>query len=111
MFKTIKLASALAAGSLLAAGAYALPVTLSDAQMDVVAGGSFVCPVIKTENVLHAQNSDTLFGGNYYTIGVPAPELTVPMHATNTLENGTSGSPGGQFATPGDTGYTAIWYR
>ena len=92
------------------ATAHAAPLALSTAQLDSVAAAGvetvdgFVCPVIKTDNVLHSPKSGTLGGGEYYTIG--GPNVSVPMHATN--DNG-AGSPAGPFATPGDTSYTAVW--
>ncbi len=94
------------------ASAQAAPVALTAAQMDSVAAAGvetvdgFVCPVIKTDNVLHSPKSGTLGGGEYYTIG--GPNVSVPVHATN--DNG-KGSPGGPFAMPGDVTYTAIWAR
>jgi hypothetical protein len=86
-------------------------VPLTDAQMDRVTGGAapsptgFVCPVITTENVLHAKNGGELGIEGYYTVG--GPDVRVPMHATNGDGNG---SPAGPFSAPGDTDYTAIWY-
>jgi len=87
---------------LLSSGAYAAPVTLSLAQMDTVSGGAFVCPVISTSAVLNAKNGITI-NGAYSILG---PTISVPVSATN--DNG-AGSPGGSFASPGDTSYTAIW--
>lgn len=90
------------------------PVQLTDNQMDQVTGGSFVCPVIKTNNVLHSGRSGTLGpvdgedGQVYYTIGGPTLPDSVPVGATN--GDGT-GSPGGPYTTPGDNTYTAIWYQ
>lgn len=89
---------------LLASSANAAPLSLSTTQMDTVAGGAFVCPVIKTEAVfLHAKNGIQISGGDYSILG---PTISVPVHATN--DNG-AGSPGGAHASPGDTSYTAIW--
>ena len=87
---------------LLASGVNAAPVTLSTAQMDTVAGGQFVCPVIGTDAVLHAKNG-IMINGAYSILG---PSVSVPVHATN--DDG-AGSPGGTFASPGDSTYTAIW--
>ena len=87
---------------LLSSGAYAAPVTLSLAQMDTVSGGAFVCPVISTSAVLNAKNGIQI-NGAYSILG---PNVSVPVNATN--DNG-AGSPGGTFASPGDTSYTAIW--
>lgn len=98
------------AGAFLAFGAHAEPVSLSEAQMDAVtAGGApsptgFVCPVIKTDAVLHAKNGGELGVEGYYTIG--GPQVRAPVHATN---GDGAGSPGGPFSEPGDTDYTAIW--
>jgi hypothetical protein len=106
---TIKITSAVFASCLLATGAYAAPVSLSDAQMDSVAAGGvervdgFVCPVITTEAVLNSPNGMAIGEGHYTIIG---PDVSVPMHATN--GNG-SGTPGGPHSQPGDTDYTAIW--
>lgn len=114
MTKTmIKAGMALFAGCLLASAGQAAPLALSDVQLDAVAAGGmektdgFVCPVISTENVLHSPKGAELGIEGYYTIG--ATGVSVPVHATNTLDNGESGSPPGPFAMPGDTGYTAIW--
>jgi hypothetical protein len=96
--------------SLAAVAAHAEPVALTEAQMDSVAAGGvettdgFVCPVITTENVLHAKNGGELGIEGYYTVG--GPDVTVPVHATN---GDGSGRPGGPFSKPGDTDYTAIW--
>jgi hypothetical protein len=95
---------------LITGSAFATPIVLTDAQMDEVVGGSFVCPVITTDAVMNSPYGGPIADGDY-TIAPPSPELTVPINATNTLDNGTSGSPGGAHASPGDTGYTAIWYR
>lgn len=88
---------------LLASGAQAAPVALSLDQMDTVAGGAFVCPVISTDAVLNATNGAEINGA--YTIA--GPTISVPVHATN---GDGAGSPGGSFSSPGDTDYTAIWY-
>ena len=87
---------------LFASSAYAGPVTLTEAQLDTVAGGAFVCPVIKTAAVMNAKNG-IMINGAYSVLG---PDVSVPIHATN---NNGDGSPGGSFASPGDTSYTAIW--
>ena len=87
---------------LLSSGAYASPVLLTLAEMDSVVGGAFVCPVINTDAVLNAKNG-IMINGAY---SVKGPDVSVPGHATN--DNG-GGSPGGTFASPGDTSYTAIW--
>lgn len=109
----MKIALALFAGSVFASGAYAAPLSLTDAQMDSVAAGGvdkvdgFVCPVITTDAVLVAPNGGSIGevdGTQYYTIG--GPDVAVPEGATN------EGFPGqGNFLTPGDVGYTAIWDR
>jgi hypothetical protein len=87
---------------LFASSAYAGPVSLTEAQLDTVSGGAFVCPVINTDAVLNAKNGIEI-NGAYSILG---PTISVPVHATNS--NG-AGSPGGTFASPGDSGYTAIW--
>ena len=87
---------------LFSSGAYASPVPLSLAQMDIVSGGAFVCPVIKTSAVMNAKNGIEI-NGAYSILG---PTISVPVHATN--DNG-AGSPGGAHASPGDKSYTAIW--
>ena len=94
---------------LLASGAYAGPVTLSEAQLDSVAAGGvervdgFVCPVITTAAVLNSPKGAPIGEGHYTIVG---PTVSVPEHATN--GNGT-GTPPGPHAQPGDTSYTAIW--
>ena len=107
---TMKLTLAVFTTSLLASGAYATPVSLSDSQMDSVAAGGvekvggFVCPVITTDGVLNSPNSMEIAGGHYSIIG---PDVSVPERATN---DGGAGRPGsGDHASPGDTDYTAIW--
>ncbi len=105
MNKTKLTLSALTA-FLLSSGVYAGPVTLSLAQMDTVAGGAFVCPVISTDAIKNSNLHFVNLGDGYYSI-VPDTDITVPVHATN--DNGT-GSPGGNFVSPGNTSYTAIWY-
>ena len=98
-----KLTLTAAAALLLASGAsYGTPLTLSLTQMDSVAGGAFVCPVISTYAVLNA-NAGIEINGAYSILG---PTVSVPVGATN---DGGAGSPGGTFASPGDTSYTAIW--
>ena len=89
---------------LLASGANAAPLSLSTAQMDTVSGGAFVCPVINTDAVLHSKHG-IMINGAYSVLG-QGGDISVPVHATN--DNG-AGSPGGTFASPGDTSYTAIW--
>lgn len=110
MFKQ-KLRSGLPAiiGCLFISTAHAAPLALNDMQMDVVAAGGvdtvegFVCPSISTSSVT---NNDKFFpiGGGYYSFS--GPNVVVPVHATN--DDG-AGRPGGDFATPGDTTYSAIW--
>jgi hypothetical protein len=110
---TIKPGSAaaisLATSLLLAGSVSAVPITLSDAQMDKVAAGGveqvdgFVCPVISTDAVLHSGNGAAIAGGDYTIVG---PTVSIPLHATN---GDGAGSPGGAHSGPGDTDYTAIW--
>ncbi len=87
---------------LLTSGAYASPALLTLAEMDSVVGGAFVCPVISTDAVLNAKNGIQI-NGAYSILG---PTVSVPVGATN--DDG-AGNPGGSFASPGDTNYTAIW--
>lgn len=104
----MNLALSALATALVASSVYAAPVSLSDAQMDSIAAGGvetvdgFVCPVISTDNVLNSANGIEI-NGAYSVLG---PDVSVPIHATN--DDG-AGSPGGSFASPGDTSYTAIW--
>jgi hypothetical protein len=109
---TLNLALVVAIAGLLASSAYAGPILLSDAQMDGVAAGSFVCPVISGKGVVHNAKFFSLpvdgDPSGYYSFG--GPTVSVPQSATNTLDNGAPGSPFGPFAAPGDRGYTAIWY-
>jgi len=112
---TIKLTTAVFTGCLLASGAFAAPVSLTDAQMDAVAAGGvdkvdgFVCPVIPTDAVFKdgAGPGAELGIDGYYTIA--GPDVSVPLHATN--GNGDGSNPGGPFNTPGDENYTAIWAK
>jgi len=64
----------------------------------------FVCPVIKTDAVLHSPKGDTLGDTGDYTIG--GPDVSVPIHATN---GDGAGVPAGPHSSPGDTDYTAVW--
>lgn len=105
-----KLAVAAATSLLIAGGANAAPLTLSDAQMDNVAAGGvetvdgFICPVISTDAVLSSANGAGPIGeGDYTIIG---PSVSVPVRATN---GDGAGSPAGPYSNPGDTDYTAIW--
>ena len=81
---------------------------LTDKQMDQVAAGGvekvdgFVCPVITTAAVLNSPNAVQI-NGAYTIIG---PNVSVPIHATN--DDG-AGRPGGDFASPGDANYSAVW--
>ena len=69
------------------------------------ASADFVCPVIKTENVLNSPKGGALGSTGFYTIG--GPDVSVPEHATN---NDGLASPGGPDQLgPGQVGYTAIW--
>lgn len=70
----------------------------------VVKVDGFVCPVIKTENVLNSPKGAEI-AGDQYTIAGPH-DLSIPIHATNADGAGT---PMGYHASPGDTDYTAIW--
>jgi hypothetical protein len=104
------MALALFATGLFASGAYAGPLSLSDAQMDSVAAGGvettdgFVCPVISTDAVLNSPNSaGPIAEGDYTIIG---PDVSVPVLATNA--DG-AGNPGVSYSSPGETDYTAIW--
>ena len=101
--------SAVLFGCLFASGVNAAPMTLDSAQMDRVAAGGvetvdgFVCPAISGNGVV---KNDKFFaiGDGYYSFH--GPDVSVPVHATN--GNG-AGRPGGEFSTPGDTDYSAIW--
>ena len=105
---TMKLTLAVFTTSLLASGAYATPVSLSDSQMDSVAAGGvekvdgFVCPVISTRGVLNSPKGIEINGA----YSIKGPEVSVPARATN---DGGAGRPGGDHASPGDTTYTAVW--
>lgn len=106
-----KISLAVFTTGLLASGAYAAPVSLSEAQMDSVAAGGvekvdgFVCPVIKTDAVLNSPKGIEIGDGQYSIAG---PNVSVPVHATNRNGEGRPG-PGNDRAAPGDTDYTAIW--
>jgi hypothetical protein len=108
----IKITSVAFTACMFATSAYAAPVTLNDDQMDSVAGGAFVCPVIKTDGVLNASNGapDTTAIGDtgYYTV-VTATGLKVPAGATNGDGDGFPSGDATTFSAPGDTDYTAIW--
>jgi len=68
----------------------------------------FICPVLGGNAGGGQGNSApdkfvTISGGDSTIIG---PNVSVPVHSTN--DDG-AGSPGGDHASPGDDGYTAIW--
>jgi hypothetical protein len=85
------------------------------------ASADFVCPVLGANGTKGAEGlAGAMENGNPklgtlsdggFTIGGPdvGGGGGVPDQATNTLPDGTAGSPGGTFASPGDRGYTAIW--
>jgi hypothetical protein len=113
---TMKIAVAAFTGCLIASGAYAAPITLSEAQLDAVAAGGvdrvegFVCPVITTDGVLNSVHGIQIGEGHYSILG---PTVFVPLGATNADGEGGaagSGTPPGPHAQPGDTDYTAIWF-
>lgn len=70
----------------------------------------FVCPVLGGQAGQDHGNSDPEpivgIGGGDSTVG--GPDVQVPVHATN--DDG-AGTPPGPHASPGDTGYSAIWAR
>jgi hypothetical protein len=85
-----------------------------------VAAADFVCPVLGANGHNGAQgvataadngnpNLQQIGGGDWSVIGPDVGSGGVPDQATNTLPDGTSGTPGGVHAQPGDPGYTAIW--
>jgi hypothetical protein len=85
-----------------------------------VAAADFVCPVLGANGHNGAQgvataaangnpNLQQIGGGDWSVIGPDVGTGGVPDQATNTLPNGSPGDPNGEHASPGDTGYTAIW--
>jgi hypothetical protein len=77
------------------------------------ADAPFVCPVLTVSEQAAAQSGRfTSIGNGEYTFGPGAAGSAdtfngnVPNHATNAEG---SGSPSGAHASPGDSGYTAIW--
>ena len=78
-----------------------------------VAHADFVCPVLPISDnaIAHSQAGFIPISGGDYSI-LPGGETSgsqsihVPANATN--QNG-AGSPGGAHASPGESGYTAIW--
>jgi ABC-type phosphate transport system substrate-binding protein len=72
----------------------------------------FVCPVLTLPDSAASNGRFTPIGDGEYTFapGNAGSAATfngnVPNHATN---SDGSGSPGGEHASPGDPGYTAIW--
>jgi len=71
---------------------------------------AFVCPVLGGQAGSGAGNSSpdvfiTIADGDTSILG---PDVAVPLTATN--DDG-AGSPGGEHASPGDDGYTAIWAK
>jgi hypothetical protein len=85
-----------------------------------VAAADFVCPVLGANGTKGAEglakaaaNGNTnlaqIGGGDWSVIGPDVGGGSVPDQATNTLPDGSPGTPGGDHASPGDRGYTAIW--
>ncbi len=110
MFKhSLLLSSTFIAGCVIAVSTQAAPLSLSDAQMDGVAAGGvdtvegFVCPAISGSGVTKNDKFFSIGDGFYSFHG---PDVVVPVHATNADGDGV---PGVDFATPGDTNYSAIW--
>lgn len=70
-------------------------------------GADFVCPVFKSDAV-GQHNPNAVQPGEFYTI-LPgnSGHLDVPDHATN--KDGSGGPGGSNYASPGDTDYSAIW--
>jgi len=89
----ITMISAVMITGLLASGVYAAPITLNNAQLDVVAAGGvekvdgFVFPVIKTDAVPNSRKGIKLGDSGHYSI--LGPNLSVPKHGTNTNIDGT----------------------
>ena len=105
-----KLRIALVAGALVVIGLLGTAGIASADAHQGNPGTDFVCPVIGNDAVgAHNPIAGPLGVAGYYTV-VPATsqtnQLNVPDQATN--GNG-AGNPGGPFAAPGDTDYTAIW--
>ncbi|MFN2175891.1 MAG: hypothetical protein ACK2U3_08055 [Anaerolineales bacterium] len=74
-------------------------------------GDGFVCPVLGGQAGEEHGNSDPTRITNLGITGdytIPGPDVYVPTHATN--DEG-AGIPGGDHASPGDVGYTAIWNK
>jgi hypothetical protein len=85
-----------------------------------VASADFVCPVLGANGHAGAEgvataaangnpNLQQIGGGEWSIIGPDVGNGGVPDQATNTLPDGSPGTPGGPHARPGDQGYTAIW--
>ena len=84
----------------------ALTATTAFAQEPEPTDG-FVCPALGGQG----GGGDGMWDPGCATIGggastVLGPLVTVPRHATN---DGGDGVPSGDFASPGDADYTAIW--
>ena len=105
----MKLALSTVATCLIASSAFAGPVSLTNAQMDSVAAGGvetvagFVCPVITTAAVLNSPKG-IMINGAY---SIKGPLVTVPIRATN--DDGAGRPFNTDYASPGDSNYTAIW--
>ena len=84
------------------------------------AAADFTCSVLGANGTNGAQgvakaaangnpNLMQIGGGDWSTIGPEVGNGGVPDQATTTLPDGSPGTPGGEHASPGDSGYTAIW--
>lgn len=84
------------------------------------AAADFTCPVLGANGKNGADgvakaaangnpNLMQIGGGDWSIIGPDVGNGGVPDQATNTLPDGSPGTPEGDHARPGDVGYTAIW--
>lgn len=89
------------------AAALLVAATTGVASADAPDPTGFVCPVLGGEAGVNGE-ADVFAAPQgpdaFYTI--IGPLVGVPTGATN--DDG-AGSPGGDYASPGDSGYTAIW--
>jgi len=79
-----------------------------------VAAADFVCPVLPiSESAKENSNANliTISGGDSSILpGKAGDELNSPVDAPSQATNDEgAGSPAGSHASPGDSGYTAIW--
>lgn len=98
-----RIISVLAISSLVLVGLFATSTMVSADPLIIEDG--FVCPVLGGQAGVNGNYNGITNTPNFPT--VLGPEVSVPRQATN--GNNGINNPGGPYASPGETDYTAIW--